>query len=112
MVSNASEDLPEPLGPVKTTILPRGRLRLTFFRLCCRAPTTTSLSTVARTGSTARRTTRGAPVDSRRNQLSSGLGLGLGLGQGRGQVAPEVLDALDAHTESQQPVGDAGREAV
>src|ERR1019366_6392163 len=46
IVSKASDDLPEPLGPVKTTILPRGRLTLTFLRLCCRAPTTTRRSTV------------------------------------------------------------------
>src|SRR5258708_6518812 len=45
MVSKASEDLPDPLGPVNTTILPRGRLTLTFFRLCCRAPTTMRRST-------------------------------------------------------------------
>src|SRR5579859_305380 len=44
MVSKASDDLPEPLGPVKTTSLPRGKDTLTFFKLCCRAPTTTRRS--------------------------------------------------------------------
>src|SRR6185437_13745990 len=38
MVSNASEDLPEPDRPVNTTSLSRGISRSTFFRLCSRAP--------------------------------------------------------------------------
>src|ERR1700734_2402951 len=38
MVSNASEDLPEPDNPVNTTSLSRGISRSTFFRLCSRAP--------------------------------------------------------------------------
>src|SRR5262245_32709901 len=42
MVSKASDDLPEPLGPVITTSRSRGSVRLMFFRLCCRAPRTTS----------------------------------------------------------------------
>src|SRR5699024_122139 len=41
MVSNASEDLPEPDRPVKTIKASRGMLRFTFFRLCSRAPWTT-----------------------------------------------------------------------
>ena len=40
MVSNASEDLPEPDRPVSTTSSPRGMSTLTFFRLCSRAPRT------------------------------------------------------------------------
>src|SRR5690349_4165717 len=44
MVSNAREDLPEPLGPVITTRRSRGSDTLTFLRLCCRAPRTTSRS--------------------------------------------------------------------
>src|SRR5712692_8544071 len=38
MVSMASEDLPEPDRPVKTTSLSRGMVRSTSFRLCSRAP--------------------------------------------------------------------------
>src|ERR1700716_2342417 len=38
MVSKASEDLPEPESPVKTTSLSRGISRSMFLRLCSRAP--------------------------------------------------------------------------
>src|SRR5579862_1346321 len=38
MVSNASDDFPEPESPVTTTSLLRGRTRSTFLRLCSRAP--------------------------------------------------------------------------
>src|SRR5579859_7171678 len=38
MVSKASDDLPEPERPVKTTSLSRGIDRVTFLRLCSRAP--------------------------------------------------------------------------
>src|SRR3982750_1572424 len=38
MVSNASEDLPEPDSPVNTTSLSRGISTSTFLRLCSRAP--------------------------------------------------------------------------
>src|SRR6266478_6320903 len=38
MVSNASEDFPEPDRPVNTTSLSRGISRSTFLRLCSRAP--------------------------------------------------------------------------
>src|SRR5271170_7874169 len=38
MVSKASELLPEPERPVITTSLSRGISRLTFLRLCSRAP--------------------------------------------------------------------------
>src|SRR5690606_30037206 len=44
MVSNASEDFPEPDGPVTTTNARRGISRSRFFRLCWRAPRTTILS--------------------------------------------------------------------
>src|ERR1700736_6287708 len=40
MVSKASDDLPEPDSPVKTTSLSRGISRSTFLRLCSRAPRT------------------------------------------------------------------------
>src|SRR5215468_4750633 len=40
MVSNASEDLPEPDNPVNTISASRGISRSTFFRLCSRAPRT------------------------------------------------------------------------
>src|SRR3954451_23558156 len=40
MVSKASEDLPEPDTPVKTTSTSRGISRSTFLRLCSRAPRT------------------------------------------------------------------------
>src|SRR5271154_1067578 len=43
MVSKASEDLPEPDRPVITVRVLRGISTLIFFRLCCRAPRTTSL---------------------------------------------------------------------
>src|SRR6478735_1104445 len=48
MVSNASDDLPEPLGPVMTTSRFLGKDTLTFFRLCCAALVTTRLSMFAR----------------------------------------------------------------
>src|SRR6185369_738522 len=38
MVSNASEDLPEPDRPVNTASLSRGISTSMFFRLCSRAP--------------------------------------------------------------------------
>src|SRR5678816_1094984 len=38
MVSNASEDLPDPLKPVTTTNLSRGIFSVRFLRLCSRAP--------------------------------------------------------------------------
>src|SRR6266545_672048 len=38
MVSKAREDLPDPDSPVKTIRALRGRSRLTFLRLCSRAP--------------------------------------------------------------------------
>src|SRR4051812_24392747 len=38
MVSKAREDLPEPDSPVITVSRLRGISRLTFLRLCCRAP--------------------------------------------------------------------------
>src|SRR5258708_38094760 len=41
MVSKASDDLPEPESPVKTTRRPRGISRVTSLRLCSRAPRTT-----------------------------------------------------------------------
>src|SRR5687768_17139387 len=40
MVSNASDDLPEPDSPVITTSWSRGISTSTFFRLCWRAPLT------------------------------------------------------------------------
>src|SRR5260370_33675991 len=40
MVSNASEDLPEPDRPVITVRLSRGISTSTFLRLCARAPRT------------------------------------------------------------------------
>src|SRR5713226_4677189 len=43
MVSKARDDLPEPERPVMTVRLLRGISRLMFFRLCWRAPRTTSL---------------------------------------------------------------------
>src|ERR1700730_1570395 len=46
MVSNASEDLPEPDTPVMTESELRGISRLIFFRLCWRAPRTVMLFNV------------------------------------------------------------------
>src|SRR5579864_4257858 len=46
MVSNAREDLPEPDRPVNTISLSRGRSTETFWRLCSRAPRTTSRSLI------------------------------------------------------------------
>src|SRR5512140_1472777 len=40
IVSNASDDLPDPERPVMTTILSRGISTVMFFRLWTRAPTT------------------------------------------------------------------------
>src|SRR5688572_29828753 len=44
MVSKASDDLPDPLGPVITTRRFRGSAQLTFFKLCWAAPRTTRKS--------------------------------------------------------------------
>ena len=41
MVSNASDDLPDPDSPVITTSLSRGISTSMFLRLCSRAPLTT-----------------------------------------------------------------------
>src|ERR1700742_318124 len=41
MVSNASDDLPEPERPVMTVSESRGSATVTFLRLCSRAPVTT-----------------------------------------------------------------------
>src|SRR5271166_6210004 len=43
MVSNARDDLPDPLSPVMTVRVLRGISTLMFFRLCCRAPLTVML---------------------------------------------------------------------
>src|ERR1700691_1827240 len=40
MVSNASDDFPDPLSPVTTVRVLRGISTLMFLRLCCRAPRT------------------------------------------------------------------------
>src|SRR5919202_823953 len=55
MVSKASDDLPEPERPVMQTRRFRGSRTVTSFRLCSRAPWTTSSSAVME-GSLARRT--------------------------------------------------------
>src|SRR5918993_5560304 len=47
MVSNASDDLPEPDNPVNTMSLLRGSSRLTLRRLCSRAPRITRESATA-----------------------------------------------------------------
>jgi hypothetical protein len=57
MVSKASDDLPEPLGPVMTTSLSRGIEQATFLRLCWRAPRTVMRS--MRPMAIARRAARG-----------------------------------------------------
>src|SRR3982751_5737767 len=44
MVPNASDDFPDPDRPVKTISWSRGSSRLTFLRLCSRAPRTISVS--------------------------------------------------------------------
>src|SRR5215831_11694751 len=44
MVSNASDDLPDPENPVSTMSLSRGSSRLMFRRLCSRAPRITRRS--------------------------------------------------------------------
>src|SRR5439155_3378793 len=50
MVSNASEDLPEPEMPVKTIRRSRGSSRSTFWRLCSRAPRMTIVSAISSSG--------------------------------------------------------------
>src|SRR5438045_3224743 len=47
MVSKASDDFPEPLGPVTTVNLPSGRSTSTPLRLFCRAPRTSTQSAAA-----------------------------------------------------------------
>ena len=46
MVSNASDDFPDPDSPVKTIRRSRGSSIETFLRLCSRAPRTTSVSAI------------------------------------------------------------------
>src|ERR1044071_6067236 len=46
MVSNASEDLPDPLNPVITVRVLRGISTSIFFRLCWRAPCTEIRSSI------------------------------------------------------------------
>src|SRR3989344_3337042 len=46
IVSNASDDFPEPESPVNTTILLRGIETVMSFRLCVRAPLTMIFSSV------------------------------------------------------------------
>src|SRR5271170_2421558 len=48
MVSNASEDFPEPLKPVITVKVLRGISTSIFFKLCCRAPCTVMRLIIAR----------------------------------------------------------------
>src|SRR4030095_8300632 len=48
MVSNASDDFPDPDSPVNTIRALRGRSRLTFLRLCSRAPRMTRRSVAVR----------------------------------------------------------------
>src|SRR5579864_7231723 len=50
MVSNASDDLPDPESPVKTTSLSLGIDRVTFLRLCSRAPRIVMCSVVIEDG--------------------------------------------------------------
>src|SRR5580693_7841413 len=48
MVSNASEDFPDPLKPVITVKVLRGISTSIFFKLCCRAPCTVMRLIIAR----------------------------------------------------------------
>ena len=48
IVSNASEDLPDPDTPVMTVSVPCGTRTSTHFRLCSCAPVTTMASRAAR----------------------------------------------------------------
>src|SRR5438128_3073184 len=66
MVSNASDDLPDPDSPVKTISLSRGMDRVTFFRLCSRAPRMVIWSVGIRT--------LGYPLLSRDRKRSAGGG--------------------------------------
>src|SRR5690606_34790487 len=59
MVSNASDDFPEPDSPVKTVRVLRGISRSMFLRLCCLAPRMTILSFIVwRTSSRGRTSAR------------------------------------------------------
>src|SRR4029450_704076 len=48
LVSNARDDFPDPDSPVNTIRALRGRSRLTFLRLCSRAPRMTRRSVAVR----------------------------------------------------------------
>src|SRR5215216_2762218 len=50
MVSKASDDFPDPLTPVTMISLPEGSVTSMFFRLCVRAPRTTSGPRAGRVG--------------------------------------------------------------
>src|SRR5919199_4571830 len=62
MVSKASEDLPDPDRPVNTIRALRGRSRLTFLRLCSRAPRMTRRSVTLRFPSSVRGEARLGPT--------------------------------------------------
>src|SRR4051794_32561749 len=92
MVSNASEDLPDPLGPVNTTTLPRGKDTETFFRLCWRAPTTTS------------RSMEGGTVSTERRAASQG--------ERALEICPEIRCTFDANAQPEKAVGDGALLAI
>src|SRR5689334_12807040 len=95
MVSKASDDLPEPLGPVTTTSRSRGRLTVMFCRLCWRAPRTTSkpVRGAARPGPSAMLCRRFGARQREREVQRGQHPLVLGFALLRGVVGDPVVDA-------------------
>src|SRR5208283_4095176 len=89
MVSKASEDLPEPERPVKTTSLSRGIAKSTFFRLCSRAPRIT----IARPSKGFPGAIGGAPFRARPDEDAE-VERRLGAGSGEPVTRPEPARGL------------------
>src|SRR5689334_709952 len=92
MVSKASEDFPDPDRPVKTTSLSRGIERVTFLRLCSRAPRIVIWSVGIRTS--------GYPLFSHHGKRRAG----------GGDEPGARLDAALGHNGTATGVDDTGRD--
>src|SRR5580658_5067542 len=83
MVSNASEDFPEPDNPVSTTSRSRGRSRSMFFKLWVRAP---RMRIFCMQPITIRPASRGDHARARRAEVA------VGRGSAGPEFCPEFLD--------------------
>src|SRR5450631_2775131 len=89
MVSNASEDLPDPDSPVNTISWSRGSSRSTFLRLCSRAPRTTIVSLIDGQGTRGTQACR-TPVRTSTDLSELSLELVDLVAQARGLLEPEI----------------------